>query len=535
MIQRVSLAVLVTVFAVAPAAAQVIQNVRIEGASIYTVDEMSAHHQLAVGSRLTRSADEIAAEIADRYHDDGFTLATVTAALDEASGTLTVSIDEGRFDAIDVSGLPDDARQRLLDAFALQPGEVFNASQANRALDEALSFAQGAIARAMPTFAIVPDAGLRVLRVALRLRGADSGGFAGTQGREDWYSPVDGLNVGGGFHSTLFDRRKFNHAYWAGYVTYKFGPQRVGYSLGFERPFFADGILQAGAAIHDTTASDDRWRLDGVEQSLVALSFRNTFRDYYRRKGYQAHAAVRPWNEHELLVAWRDESHLALTNETSYGFFRDDQAFRANARAAEGGLRAVLVGYTYDSRGLAGQRAPERYSRHLLDSLFGDATDGEHGVRFEWRSELAPSSFKHDFDFSRHIANARASWRPSPRRTISGRALIGVGRGHVPEQRVFALGGIGSVRGYGFKEAAGDGMLLLNGEVRQRFGRSGVSGLVLVDAGRVYRPRTGSAEAWMRGVGVGLQFGRESRLEFGWRLDDIPQSLQVLFRLNRPF
>ena len=105
----------------------------------------------------------------------------------------------------------------------------------------------------------------------------------------------------------------------------------------------------------------------------------------------------------------------------------------------------------------------------------------------------------------------------------------------LPTERIFTLGGIGTVRGYEFKEAAGDDMLLVNGEVRQRFGRSPFAGLAFVDAGRVFEPRPGSRSDWMTGVGVGLEIGEGSRLEFGWRVADIPGSLQVLFRLRPAF
>jgi hemolysin activation/secretion protein len=90
------------------------------------------------------------------------------------------------------------------------------------------------------------------------------------------------------------------------------------------------------------------------------------------------------------------------------------------------------------------------------------------------------------------------------------------------------------VHGYGFKEAIGDRMLLLNGEFRQRIRRSGLAGIAFIDAGRVYRRIAGSTEEWLKGVGVGLELG-DARIEFGWRLDDIPGSLQVLFRLGPTF
>jgi hypothetical protein len=76
---------------------------------------------------------------------------------------------------------------------------------------------------------------------------------------------------------------------------------------------------------------------------------------------------------------------------------------------------------------------------------------------------------------------------------------------------------------------------LLNGEFRQRVGRSGLSGIAFIDGGRVYRPLAGTTDDWLSGVGVGVEFGGGSRLEFGWRLDDVPKSLQVLFRLNPPW
>jgi hypothetical protein len=513
----------------------VISAVRIVGASVYTEEELRRRHRLAPGTRLDGTAEALAAAIKRHYKSDGYTFATVTAGID-AAGLLTVNIDEGQIDAIEFRGVDAPAEERLREEFAVRPGDVFNRAQAARALDEALSSTQGAVERrrSHDVFELIRENGRRLLQVHLHTRSSRSRVFVGTHGREDWYSPVDAFNPAIGFESTLFDSRRFNHTYWGGYVSYKFGPDRPGYSFGLERPFLSDGILQLGASIQDMTASDDRWRLSSGEQSLVAFGFRNTFRDYYRRKGYQVHAAVRPLSNHEWLIAWRGEEHLALANETGYGLFRDDHPFRTNALAAEGDLRSVVARYTFDSRGLARELPGERHRRHQMDSLFGSAAPREDGARVEWTSEIAPAALEHDFDFSRHVLNARG-WREiSPGRMVGGRLMAGFSGGTLPPQRTFALGGIGSVHGYAFKHAAGEQMLLLNGEFRQRFGRSGLAGLVFVDAGRVYRPLAGSTEEWLKGVGVGVEIG-DARLEFGWRMDDIPGSLQVLFRLGPIF
>ena len=506
-------------------------DIHIGGATIYTPDELRERFGLVAGEPLNGTPERIAADIEARYERDGYTFAEVAARLEQT--TLVVEIDEGQFDEIAFHGVEPRVADRLRAEFALRPGDVFNRQQAVRALDHALEVAQGAIVRssARDTFDLVRGPGQRVLEVTLRTRSNRSGVFLGTHGREDWYSPVDGFAPALGFESTIFDPGRFNHVYWAGYVSYKVAPDRAGYSFGFERPFFSDGMLQAGASVHDLTASDDGWRLAESEQSLAALGFRNTFRDYYRRKGYQIHAAVRPVANHEVLVAWRSDEHLALANETDYGFFRDDHAFRPNPAAREGDLRSVLLAWTFDTRGLARDRPAERFRRHLRDDLSGTRAERDHGARIEWTSELAPAALDHDFDFTRHIVSARAWLRTSPGRWWSARAIAGAAEGTLPPQRIFALGGIGSVHGYAFKEAAGERMLLLNAEFRQRLGGSGLAGIAFADAGRVYRPVAGSTGEWLTGAGLGVEMGG-ARVDVGWRLDDIPGSLQVLFRLG---
>jgi hypothetical protein len=533
-------ALLLSAFTPALSAAQepelpVPTDIRIQGATIYTVDELQRRYGLAPGVQLKETPDAIADSIRRRYSNDGYTFAEVKASLDEAK-VLTIDIDEGQIDEIEFHGVGADVSNRLREEFAVRPGDVFNRPQASRALDDALEVSQGAIYRkhSDDTFKLVRDNGRRILEVALSERSTRNGVFLGSQGREDWYSPVDGFNPAIGFQSTLFDTHRFNHTYWGGYVSYKFEAERVGYSFGIERPFLRDSVLQVGGSLHDLTGSDDRWRLSDLEQSLVAIGFRNTFRDYYRRKGYQLHVAARPFATHEWLVAWRSEEHLSLANETNYGFFRDDHEFRPNLPIQEGDLRSLVVGYTFDSRGLTREEPGERFRRHLVDSLFGNFSEREHGARVDWTSEFAPASFDQDFDFNRHIMNARAWIETSPTRMLSGRTLVGFSGGTLPPQRVFAIGGIGTVHGYSFKEAAGERMLLFNGEFRQRFGRSDSGVIAFIDSGRVYRPVAGSTEDWLTGVGVGLELGG-ARVEFGWRLDDIPSSFQVLFRLSPSF
>ena len=135
-------------------------------------------------------------------------------------------------------------------------------------------------------------AGRTVLVVPLRWRTGHIGVRTGAADREDLFSPVDGFAPALGFTSTIFDHGNFNHTFINGYVSYKFGREDPGYSFGVERPIFGGPNLFLGAELHDMTATDDLWRLTTFEQTMVSVGFKNTFRDYYRRRGGQVFTVV---------------------------------------------------------------------------------------------------------------------------------------------------------------------------------------------------------------------------------------------------
>ena len=94
---------------------------------------------------------------------------------------------------------------------------------------------------------------------------------------------------------------------------------------------------------------------------------------------------------------------------------------------------------------------------------------------------------------------------------LRARAAGQLGDGAVPLQKREALGGWSALRGYGFKEFAGDFSLL--GTAEYRLG--GLSAFVDVGsvraAGEFSDPRAG--------LGASLNFGDEARLDLAWRTD----------------
>jgi len=493
--------------------------------------------------RLPEPAAALATRHEQRYRNDGYDCAHVQATL-SAEGALTLDVSEGRIDEVRLEGAGAEASRRIRAELGIHTGDVFNRSRLDRAFERVQRATEGAFRprvsdgfdRACP---LVERDGRHVLGVDLRPRDARFTMFAGTDDREDWFSPVDGLVPALGFRLRLFDHRRFNPTFLTGYASYRFGRERAGYSLAVEQPLVQVPRLTIGAEVHDLTASDDFWRLSVLEQTLVAVTFKDTFRDYYGRKGYQLHAAVTVAGSHEVVVAWRNDRESSLANSTDFSIFKGGEAFRENEMAAAGRLHAVVLRYAFDSRAGFEQGPEGAYRRHRVDSFFGTASGDRPGVRLTWTSEWA-GAFGGDFSFGRHVFDARATLQPSPRQEVGGRVIAGLGVGDLPPQRTFALGGIGSVHGYDFKAAAGGRMVLVNAEYEastsSRWNRrgSGLRGIVFLDAGRIGRPAGDGINGWLVGAGVGAAVGA-IRVDFGWPLKGPSHPLQVLVRIGRTF
>ena len=535
-----------------PDRAHFLKQLVVEGTTVFTAEDVRWLLDLREGAPLPASPERVAAMLQQRYEREGYTAAEVDAAYAPDSGTLHLRVDEGRIDAIEIHGVNPDAAERYRTALRVRPGDVFNQRIVRRDVDRILAETNGAVhvGRAPPDrgtrgaadIELIERDGRRVLMIPLRERSGRFRVATGSAGREDLFSPVDGFTPALEFQGAVFDDDPRNYTLFTGFASYKFGADRPGYSLGVERSLGAPMRWYVGADVHDITDSDDRWRLSAVEQSLVALAFKNTFRDYYRRRGIQVHSALRSGAHHEVSAAWRRDRHEPLTNATNYSFFRDDREFRANAEVLPGDVRSLVLGYSYDSRGLEATSIAAAYQRHLADDLFRGVRSQQFGWRADWTTEIAGHGFGGDREYRRHILNARAYVPLAPRQVVGGRIMLGDSDGPLPVERRFALGGVGTVHGYKFKEVAGERMALMNveyrldlsGDASTESSRSGLAALFFYDAGRVGRPISGSHSSWLHGIGVGLEVAF-IRVEIGFRVSDIPDSRQILVRLTPPF
>jgi hypothetical protein len=513
------------------------------------------------GVPTSEPLDHIRDAVERRYREEGFTFARATPMFDNATGTLSVTIDEGVIDGVEFEGVADESIARqFVEEFALRAGDVFNRKQAFAALEVLLRQTRGAIrpgrlyfrdTRDLPgrrgTFDLIDRNGQRILLVGLS---EPTGRFRlvpDLGDREDWFTPVDGLVPSLGFGASVFDHHEFNHAYVLGHLSVKAASHRAGYALGFERPVFRIRKLYLGGELHDLTATDDRWQVSSTEASLAAIGPRKSFRDYYRRRGVQINAAFRIHPQAELLFAWRGERHENLPVESDFSLWNGDEPFRPNIAVHDGRLNAIVLGGSVNSDSFDVDSLDATYRRHQLENSFGDRLneperrhDPQAIWRLDWTSEIATPDLHSDFDFRRHVISSRGRLLVAPHQEFAARLIGGWSGGSLPPQRQFGIGGIGSVHGYGFKEEVGDALALLNLEYALGW-RNAFQVLGFFDAGRVTRRQgaPGRIDApprapWLTGVGFGFALDA-IRLDFGYKLDAVPSSLQVLLRFGRTF
>jgi hypothetical protein len=526
-----------------PAAAQspILRDIRIVGATQLHQRETIEAVGLRVGAPLAIPLDAIAPAIEQHYSKEGFPYARAKATFDEASGTLTIAVDEGVIDAVEFRGVDERTQSALAADFALRAGDVYNRNRAREALRALLRPSRGALEPAVRPFDLVDRHGQRVLLVGVRSR---AGRFRVTPDlgeREDWYTAVDGFVPSLGFGAAVFDHEEFNHTYVAGHISFKTAPDRAGYALGFERPFMTGQRLYVGAEVHDLTTTDDDWRVSSLEASLAAVGPRRSIRDYYRRRGVQVSGAWRVERHVELLFAWRGERHEGLPVGSDFSFWNSDDLFRPNIAVPAGHLNAIVIGASVDGTGFDTASLDATYRRHQLESMFGErlnmAQAGRQPVwRVDWTSEVStPGTLGSDYDFSRHVVSARMR-RASRHQEVGVRAIGGWSTGSLPPERMFAVGGIGSIHGYRFKQASGDAMALLNLEYGVGWGRD-LQFLGFFDAGRSTTRQSPPVvnTAWMKGAGFGVAIGDVIRIDFGYKLDASRSSPQVLVRIGRTF
>ena len=297
--------------------------------------------------------------------------------------------------------------------------------------------------------------------------------------------------------------------------TYAFSRKRPLYEAGFEAPLGDRPWLQVGGSIYRGTATEDGWIVTEGENTLFALFARTDYCDYYESQGGQGYLVWSPGSDFSLRGGARLESQASLSVKTRVSLTGRHPEFPPNPPIEDGDEQAFTV-------------------RCRIGPAQLPIRGGTHG---EAAYERSGSPLQGDFEYGRLRGSIRNRTRLSPTQEFRVRLVAGsTVSGALPGQKVWHVGGIGTLRGHDFKTFAGDQFFVANAEFYQR-ARKNLYAFTFLDYGAAW---FGSGNLGRQrpaaDVGLGVRIaGGPAALTVAKNLRDEKSKLRVGIRLGDRF
>jgi hypothetical protein len=299
-------------------------------------------------------------------------------------------------------------------------------------------------------------------------------------------------------------------------------------------------IIELGAGGYSLTDTKDNWIITLHENTAAALLIHEDFRDYFERNGYTVHVAYYSKDEYlknELKLAYVADTYDSLSNKVDWAMFGGGKWFRTNPPIEPGKMRSVIA-----SGGV---------------STISNTSYGPEGWSIYGSAEFAKRVWGGDFEFGQYILDLRRFQPLGKYDNFNIRVRAGSSDGTLPAQKLYELGGLGTMNAFPFKSDIGNRMLLVNAEfiINGSFFEDldfwpmwifhNVNILLLSDAGLTrWAPSAATALEGVREVkfndfqnDIGVAFSNRSgsfRIGVAWRTD-YPSPAHFILRFNRPF
>lgn len=262
------------------------------------------------------------------------------------------------------------------------------------------------------------------------------------------YNRVEGMFLGLQFPKEFIPDVGHFSAY--GFAGYGFKSQQVRFQAGLDRWFF-DPLsyrFEIGMEVHRQTDTKDLWRIPYFENTLAALFFREDFQDYFEREGFSIHLSQNITPYIKGTVEYRNDDYGSLSQNASWSLFGGNKVFRPNPSLSgdEGNMRSIYGELLYDSR----------------DDLEFTTT----GWFAALSAEVASSELGGEFSFNKYLLDVRHFWPVTSGENVDFRMMLGSSEGDLPIQKNYEIGGISTLRGYGYKQFTGTSFFLSNLEYR---------------------------------------------------------------------
>ena|GEM_PF-779003 len=297
---------------------------------------------------------------------------------------------------------------------------------------------------------------------------------------------------------------------------YAFSLKRWEYDFRVDHKFGHNWGPKFSGSMYQTVQTSDYWMIPWQEENTIAaVILKEDFLDYYWMRGFTGGGGL--WyGDHLNLGAFYTGAKIdVLDKRTDRAIFGGKKKFRENwstilpdssaILGSKGNLKEIVLGMTYDTR-------DDKYNStrgiladlHLSQAMDSDSADFKYkkaDVEFKWYYPLT-----HD-------------------QTIAFRARGGFSDDDLPLFRRYFIGGIGSLRGYKYKEFEGNRYVLFNADYIWRFIDSDFGAGLFFDIGKAGFNKEGFDSADFKSdVGISFIVSDVFRIDMAQRLDDLNKS-----------
>jgi hypothetical protein len=222
--------------------------------------------------------------------------------------------------------------------------------------------------------------------------------------------------------------------------------RRFGFDVRAEQVVDREHGLTLGARLYSLIVPIEEWWLPDREAALAAFVFRRDYRDHYEREGWSGYARLaRPGYPYSITLEYRDEEHAVAPPADPFSLLHRNDDWRPQPLVAEGALRSIVASVRYDTRNE--QRDPS--AGWLIDAALERGLGGGITIPLAAAPGEDVADARSGFLTSRIDVRRYARLAPYSRLALRVVALGSLDARALPPQRQHALGGEGSLPGFG--------------------------------------------------------------------------------------
>lgn len=449
----------------------VLQDIIIKGNTKVSTDKLSSMLKVTKGSILnSKSLNENVRAIEQYYHDQGFILTKVSDVAMGTGGVLTITINEGVLEGIQIKGNEKTKDYVITREMKLKPNQPFNVKDAKRSMQKVYNLGYFEDVNMKLNPGKEPNAIVLETTVVEQKTGKFSigGGYSKSDGMigiielgdDNFRGTGDKINLHWEFGGTASNKN---------------------YSVSYTRPWLDAKQTSLGFNFYNMTNEYNDYEDNGSTRATYDKNRRGFDVTLGRPQGEYTQNYITLKHRDDTYVNWVSGVDYTKSSSNPADFmYQHPNYLKDNF----GTTNSVSLMRVYDSR----------------DNVFSPT----EGNRVSLTAEFAGKTLGGDFNYNKYTAESRNYIKVGHAQVVALRGTVGYADGKMPDSGRFAVGGPDNLRGYRDDQFKGDKMLAATAEYRFPIA-SKVEGVAFSDIGKAWTGEGYKLNDLEASVGFGIR------------------------------